>query len=40
MSFASLPDVVKKTRALGIPDADPISSANSIMGSLKYSVLV
>ncbi len=37
-SFASVPEVVKNTLASGIPDISVTISANSIMGSLRYSV--
>jgi hypothetical protein len=40
VSLASLPEVVKKTRASAMPDSPAINSANSIMGSDRYSVEV
>ena len=38
MSFASVPDVVKNTRASGIPDWLAIFSASSSIGSDRYNV--
>ena len=37
-SLASVPDVVKKTLASSIGASAAISSANSICGSIRYSV--
>ena len=37
-SFASVPDVVKKTRASGIGASAAICSASSTMGRTRYSV--
>ncbi len=34
-SFASVPEVVKKTRGSGMPESSAISSANSIMGRMR-----
>ena len=39
-SLASVPEVVKKTLASGIPDTAAISSASSTIGRLRYSVEV
>ena len=40
VSLASVPEVVKNTRASGMPDSAAISSASSIIGSDRYSVEV
>jgi hypothetical protein len=39
-SLASLPEGVKYTRASGMPEAAATISANSIIGSERYSVEV
>ena len=40
VSLASVPEVVKNTRASGMPLMAAISSASSIIGSQRYSVEV
>ncbi len=38
VSLASVPEVVKKTRASGMPDRAATRSASSIIGRLRYRV--
>ena len=38
VSFASVPEVVKKTFASSIPDSCDICSASAIIGDIRYSV--
>jgi hypothetical protein len=40
LSFASLPELVKKTRASGMPDTLAIFSASSTCLRIRYSVEV